>query len=156
MKTSASAEWYTPPVWAERIAGFMGRIDLDPCARGSQAVPALRHETVDGLAIVWRGKVYANPEYGRKIGLWVEKGLNDPVDEIVMLLPARTDTAWFQPLWNSCTLCFIRGRLKFSGSANSAPFPSVLAYRGNRHAEFVEAFWQYGTCAQRQWFDLSA
>lgn len=43
-----------------------------------------------------------------------------------MLLPARTDTAWW---WDWCMqgqIRFIRGRLKFGGCKNSAPFPSAI------------------------------
>lgn len=74
--------------------------------------------------------------------------------KIVMLLPARTDTRWFHDyIYNySCIrpsltelnylahlyqegyinheikIEFIKGRLKFSESKNSAPFPSMLVY----------------------------
>ena len=46
---------------------------------------------------------------------------------IVMLLPARTDTRWFHNyILGKAEICFIRGRLKFGGSKNSAPFPSMV------------------------------
>ena len=45
-----------------------------------------------------------------------------------MLLPARTDTRWFQKyVYNKAFLWFVDGRLKFGGSATSAPFPSMVA-----------------------------
>lgn len=48
-----------------------------------------------------------------------------------MLLPARTDTKWFHDyIYNVAEIRFIRGRLKFGDSKNSAPFPSmVIIYR---------------------------
>jgi hypothetical protein len=49
-----------------------------------------------------------------------------------MLLPARTETKWFQPLWNAGALVFVRGRLKFVGGKGSAPFPSVIAVFNHR------------------------
>lgn len=46
---------------------------------------------------------------------------------VVMLLPARTDTAWFHDyIYGKAEIRFIRGRLKFGGIKNSAPFPSMV------------------------------
>jgi len=62
---------------------------------------------------------------GNGIGRWLSKAKE--ADVAVFLLPARTDTKW----WHEWALTaneirFIKGRLKFSGSKNSAPFPSVI------------------------------
>jgi phage N-6-adenine-methyltransferase len=142
--SSKSTEWYTPPELVRSIETFMGgQIDLDPCADPGHSVPALRHYTQEdnGLALPWYGDVYMNPPYGRNvIDKWVAKALTEQVDEIVMLLPASTDTRWFQPLFDDCSLCFIAGRLKFSGCKDAAFFPSVLAYRGQRHSYFSKHF----------------
>lgn len=44
-----------------------------------------------------------------------------------MLLPARTDTRWFHEyIYNKAEIRFIKGRLKFGNSKNSAPFPSMV------------------------------
>jgi hypothetical protein len=140
--SSKSSEWYTPPDLVRSIVDFMDGIDLDPCADPGHSVPALRHFTQEdnGLAFPWRGDVYMNPPYGRNIGQWVAKALTEQVNEIVMLLPASTDTQWFQPLFDNCSLCFIAGRLHFSGCKDAAYFPSVLAYRGYRHSYFSKHF----------------
>lgn len=46
---------------------------------------------------------------------------------VVMLLPARTDTKWFHDyIYNQAEIRFVRGRLKFGESQNSAPFPSMV------------------------------
>jgi len=50
---------------------------------------------------------------------------------IVSLLPARTETKWFQTIWDhACFVLFFKGRLSFEPStgekAISAPYPSVL------------------------------
>ena len=71
-----------------------------------------------------------NPPYGRKIGKWVKKA-HDEVERgvplVVCLLPARTDTKWFHDyIYGKAEIRFIRGRLKFGGSKNSAPFPSMI------------------------------
>ena len=44
-----------------------------------------------------------------------------------MLLPARTDTKWFHDyIYKQTEIRFIKGRLKFGNSKNSAPFPSMI------------------------------
>ena len=48
--------------------------------------------------------------------------------KVVMLLPARTDTKWFHDyIYGNCEIRFLRGRLKFVGAKNGAPFPSMIA-----------------------------
>jgi hypothetical protein len=44
------------------------------------------------------------------------------------LLPARTDTRWFHEivLPQAKEIRFVKGRLKFGGATNSAPFPSMI------------------------------
>lgn len=51
---------------------------------------------------------------------------------MVMLIPARTDTAWFHDhIYGKAEVRFIRGRLRFSGAAANAPFPSmIVVFRG--------------------------
>jgi hypothetical protein len=47
--------------------------------------------------------------------------------QIVMLLPARTDTRWFHDyIYGKTEIRFLKGRLVFGGLKNSAPFPSML------------------------------
>lgn len=49
-----------------------------------------------------------------------------------MLIPARTDTKAFHEYINhQAEIRFIRGRLRFGGSKNSAPFPSMLVIYNN-------------------------
>lgn len=136
--TSATPEWYTPHHIIDRVIELFGEIDLDPCSNAKDDaanVPALNHYTVDddGLAQPWLGRVYMNPPYGDEIGPWVARLVqayqSEEITDAVALLPGRTDTAWFQPLF-AYPICFVRGRLKFSGSDNSATFPSVIVYLG--------------------------
>lgn len=74
--------------------------------------------------------VFCNPPYGREIGAWVEKAYNEakkPGTLVVMLIPARTDTKYFHDyIYRQHEIRFVRGRLKFGGSNNSAPFPSMV------------------------------
>ena len=63
---------------------------------------------------------------GREISKWVEKASKSNTT-VVMLLPSRTDTKWFHDyIYNKAEIRFIKGRLKFKNSSNSAPFPSMI------------------------------
>ncbi len=146
MMTSDDVEWYTPPEIREAVKSALGGIvDVDPCADPGMTFPATVHftEADNGLARPWLGRVYMNPPYGRTIGAWTTK-LRDELrsgfaTEAVALLPARVDTTWWHEL-NPPTVCFIRGRLKFSGYEQSAPFPSVAVYFGDKAWRFKHAF----------------
>ena len=72
-----------------------------------------------------------NPPYGREIKHWMKKA-SEADATVVCLVPARTDTAWWHDyVMRANEIRYIRGRLKFGGSKNSAPFPSaVIIYRG--------------------------
>jgi len=69
---------------------------------------------------------WMNPPYGREISKWIKKAYESNC-LVVGLLPARTDTRWFHDyVLNKAEIRFIKGRLKFGESDNSAPFPSML------------------------------
>ena len=85
----------------------------------------------NGLAQNWggQGTIWCNPPYGREIGKWVKKAFETSMqgETVVMLLPARTDTKWFHEyIYGKSEIRFVKGRLKFGGSKNSAPFPSMI------------------------------
>jgi hypothetical protein len=139
--SSARGDWTTPTELIARIDSFYGGDWLDPCP----ATP-----TFDALAGPWptSAHIYLNPPYGRSIGTWVARALAESHQlgaELIMLLPARTDTRWFQPLFSRAdAICWIAGRLKFGGQSNSAPFPSALVYLGPRAEAFRAQFRHYG------------
>lgn len=149
--SSESPEWYTPNVILERVLPVLGPdgIDLDPCADAGHTVAARDYYTKadDGLSQGWYGTVYMNPPYGDAIGMWTRKLVAEyeagHTTAAIALLPARVDTEWWQPLgWYPH--CFVKGRLKFSGAENSAPFPSVLVYLGPNVDRFEQEFRDIG------------
>lgn len=87
---------------------------------------------IDGLKQSWDGKVcFCNPPYGREIGKWIEKAATS-FATTVMLLPARTDTRWFHEwVLPQAEIHFLKGRLKFGGAKNGAPFPSMIVIFNN-------------------------
>ena len=89
-----------------------------------------RSEIFVGGAMVW-----CNPPYSNIIE-WCRKATEEQQNgtTTVMLVPARTDTKWFhQYVWQKpdVSIQFVRGRLRFGGSNQNAPFPSmVIVFRG--------------------------
>lgn len=83
---------------------------------------------VNGLDISWHGRVLLNPPYS-DIRVWIIKATEQRKNctKLWVLVPARTDTRWFHDLvYKKYDVEFIRGRLKFGNSVNSAPFPSMI------------------------------
>jgi site-specific DNA-methyltransferase (adenine-specific) len=67
--------------------------------------------------------------YGRQIARWVAKALEaaQPTAEVVvLLLPSRTDTRWFNDAAANGEVRFLRGRVRFGAARSGAPFPSCL------------------------------
>ncbi len=152
MRSSDSPEWFTPAKILAPVRAVLGAIDLDPCSNdvAQQDVQARRYytEADDGLSQVWDSEtLFMNPPYGRAIGLWTDRLVAayraGQVRAALALLPGRTDTDWFTPLFDY-PICFVHGRLQFSGYAQAAPFPSVLVYFGPDLARFARAFTPLG------------
>jgi len=153
--SSNTSDWITPPQIVQLVCKVFGElegIDLDPCADVNKSIPAKQHyipPTSNGLTEPWWGRVYMNPPYGKDIINWVCK-LKDEYEneeriyEAIALVPARVDTQWWQVLSNY-PVCFIKGRLRFSGHNNSAPFPSAVIYLGGNVQKFIEIFFVVGT-----------
>lgn len=156
MGSSESPEWYTPQEIVRLVIEFLGEIDLDPCSNSREMpnVPArtLYTKEDDGLSQEWNGRTYLNPPYGSEIPQWIEKLVASynsyGVSEALALLPARIDTQWFQPLY-AFPMCNVRGRLQFENASNSAPFPSVIVYLGDRVDDFIRVFGQKGPIVRR-------
>lgn len=132
MFTSNTDLWATPQDFFDNLNREFN-FDLDVCALPNNA-KCNRYFTPeqDGLKQDWNGTVWCNPPYGRQISRWVEKAYMSGCT-VVMLLPARTDTGWFHDyIYGKAEIRFVRGRLKFGESKNSAPFPNmVVIYRRN-------------------------
>ena len=128
--SSSTPEWETPQDFFEKY-NSQYHFTLDAASTDENA-KCENHFTAedDGLKQNWGGQiVWLNPPYGRQIGKWVQKAYEEskkPNTVIVCLLPARTDTTWFHDYCCRGNVQFIRGRLKFGGSKNSAPFPSMV------------------------------
>ena len=139
--SSATTEWSTPQDFFDRLNKEFN-FGLDAAAtRHNAKCPFFYTEQIDGLRQDWvcDGAVWCNPPYGRGASAaWVKKGYDEAIKHrqtVVMLVPSRTDTRWFHDyVWDrdnnvpmdNVEVRFVRGRLKFGGSKNSAPFPSMV------------------------------
>lgn len=114
-----SVDWQTPvDLYKKLDAEF--HFDLDPC-------PLFGADSDgDGLLASWIGRrVFCNPPYG-DVTAWLRRAGDARV--AAFLLPARTDTKWFHELClpHAKEIRFIKGRLRFSGAKENAPFPSMV------------------------------
>lgn len=129
MFTSNTDMWETPQEFFDKLDHEF-HFTLDACATPENAkCEKFYTPEQDGLLRDWIGTVWCNPPYGRQIGKWVEKGEKSANSgaTVVMLLPARTDTAWFHDhIYGKSEIRFVRGRLKFGGSKWNAPFPCMV------------------------------
>ena len=140
--SSNSNEWETPgDLYNSLDAEF--HFTLDPCStEANHKCPKYYTRLDDGLSKDWSGeRVFMNPPYGREIGKWIKKAYESGT-LVVCLIPARTDTAYWQDyvIRHSSDTRFIRGRLRFLIDGKpvphinkkglltfpKAPFPSAI------------------------------
>lgn len=127
--SSKTVEWSTPDdVYRKLDSEF--HFDLDVCSTHENA-KCERHFTVedDGLSQPWEGTCWVNPPYAKNVmSKWVKKAYESSLQgaTVVCLIPSRTDTAMWHDYCMKGEIRFIRGRLKFGGSKDSAPFPSAI------------------------------
>lgn len=126
--SSATDQWATPQDFFDKLDAEF-HFEVDVCADQYNAKKGLFYSIEeDGLAQEWKGVCWMNPPYGREIGNWMRKAYESSTGgaTVVCLVPARTDTAWWHDYAKKGEIRFIRGRLKFGGHKNSAPFPSAV------------------------------
>ena len=131
MFSSKNQKWETPQDFFSKIDKEFN-FTLDPCCEVDTAkCDKFYTPKENGLIQDWQGEtVFCNPPYGRQQKLWIEKCWkegNKSNTTVVMLIPARTDTIAFHKfIYHKAEIRFIKGRLKFGSSKNSAPFPSMI------------------------------
>lgn len=134
--SSKSNEWATPQNLFDELNDEFN-FTLDPCATDENA-KCSKYFTIedDGLSKDWSNDVvFMNPPYGREIKKWIMKAYEESLNgaTVVCLIPARTDTTyWHDFIFGKANdIRFLKGRLKFGNSKNSAPFPSaIVVYLG--------------------------
>lgn len=139
MFSSETDNWATPQDFFDKL-NEKYNFNLDPCAdEKNHKCNNFFTKEKNWLKQSWsleywiQSKVFCNPPYWRVLKDWVAKASaeikQDYCDLIVMLIPARTDTRYFHEyIYNkeNIEIEFLKWRLKFWDSKNSAPFPSML------------------------------
>ena len=130
MFSSKTDMWETPQDIFDKYNAIY-HFETDVCAVPENAkCEHFYTPEIDGLKQEWSGVCWCNPPYGRQIAKWVEKAARSNAT-VVMLMPARTDTKWFH---DYCLpygkIEFLRGRLRFGGCTENAPFPSMIVVFG--------------------------
>lgn len=130
MFSSQDMTWTTPIELFNKLNDEF-HFTLDVCSTHySYKCPKHFTPEEDGLAQDWSNDIcWMNPPYGKEISVWLEKAYNESLRGaiVVALIPSRTDTRyWNDYCMNAAEIRFIRGRLKFGDSDNSAPFPSAI------------------------------
>lgn len=128
--SSQRLDWQTPDAVIKELQEEFGQKYFDPCPHSPLQ---------NGLFMDWlKGKFwnFVNPPYGREIPKWCKKAYEESLKGclVVMLIPSRTDTRWWHNyIMKADEIRFIKGRLKFKGAKNSAPFPScIVVFRGDK------------------------
>ena len=179
-------DWVTPPNCRELLAQ-MGPLKLDVCTVAENHMGAEQFYTpaVNGLKQSWDcgGLTWCNFPWSRTDSpQWVEKACSEgdrfrnrhpahaadylgpelSKTQLVLLSPARPDTAWFRRLWNSADVVYFwKGRMTFHNPDSGlpcmhfnkksgrwekqpVPVPVMLAYWGGWQQKFVDVFQQQG------------
>ena len=135
--SSKTDMWATPQDFYDKLNKKYA-FQLDVCSTPENAKCAVYYtEETDGLSQVWPPvSCWMNPPYGKTIGKWMKKAYEASLygATVVCLVPARTDTKWWHDYAMKGEIEFIKGRLKFGKSKNSAPFPSaVVVFKGAKN-----------------------
>lgn len=135
--TSNKQDWNTPK-WLFDKLNQVYHFTTDACTTDDNPLGCELFFTkkTNGIDFTkWKGNVYINPEYNNILP-WVNEAIKyclNPNNSVVLLIPSRTgNKLWQEKIFVFATLiCFIKGRLRFSGHDNSAPFDSALVIFGN-------------------------
>lgn len=153
--TLGNEEYFTPvDIWSplqrvvRDINGRWGlaceKFDLDPCtAKDRPWDIAYENLSMNGLEADWEGRVWLNPPYGRKTGIWMKKLADHGCG--TALIPARTDTQFFQEqvFAKATGILFLRGRIHFcdstgKGYEHNSGAPSCLVAYGREDWDILQ------------------
>lgn len=136
--SSKSDEWSTPQDFYDKLNEKYNFVyDLAATEENTKCpdFSSIESESLENSWHMINGWCWLNPPYS-KCKEFVKKSYEEMElgAKIVMLIPSRTDTKWFHEYIyekEGVKIEFIKGRLKFGTSKNSAPFPSMLVIFNN-------------------------
>jgi phage N-6-adenine-methyltransferase len=142
-EASGKDNWITPPHIIKALEERYGPL-FDPCPADSNLqILSTWDGKTDGLEMNWpQDQVcFVNPPFSN-LAAWAKKVWQQSYHygvEVVMLLPARTDTKYFHNfICNDAELEFFKGRIRFINPetgkpGEAAPFPTMLAHYTQRN-----------------------
>ena len=115
-------DYKTPPEIYKKALEYFGlsEFSLDVCCSDNH-IPAIMHYSLpnyDGLIMPWVNFSWCNPPYN-ECKKWIEKAYKENKEKdivIVMLLPVRTETKYFQEYIlknDKCLIQFLKKGYKF-------------------------------------------
>ncbi len=132
---SRREDWETPPEIFEPLMDEFG-FTIDVCANEDNAKVARYYdEDLNALTHPWgteaeRETCWMNPPFGRNIVPWLPKAVAESrLHTVVAILPAHTDTAWWQWTWTAAEIRFLEGRVSFMLDGiylSPARFPNAI------------------------------
>ena len=108
--------WSTPQDFFDKLDREFG-FELEVCAEDwNHKCERFFTPEQNGLFQDWTGTAWMNPPYGREIKHWIRKAYTSSLAgaTVVCLIPARTETEWFQDYCLKGEIRFVRGRLHFT------------------------------------------
>jgi phage N-6-adenine-methyltransferase len=168
LMSSKNGNWRTPPELFRAIEALApGRpFTVDAAADARSALcqefigPGSPHgEDALHPDMMWGhpgSRIWLNPPYGRMLAPFVQKAIDEIVEcpgmEVWLLVPARTDTRWWNDLMPYASdVWFIQGRVRFlledGAEGGTAPFPTAVVAiscgTGFRRGPNVRFGWSY-------------
>lgn len=150
MFSSNDQTWETPLDLFNKL-NYEFQFTLDVCALPLTAKCNNYYTPeINALEQDWNGNIcWMNPEYNNAY-IWMKKAYEESLKSyciVVCLVPARTDTKWWDEFaMKASEIRFIKGRLKFGNSKNSAPFPSAIIifdkYKRNNKGLIVSMYYK--------------
>lgn len=139
MFSSEKEEWETPEdLFNELNKEFNFKVDVCALPENAKCEEYFTPED-NGLNQNWIETCWMNPPYGATIKDWLRKAYLESLrgSRVVALIPSRTDTKyWDDYVMKAEEIRFVKGRLKFGGSKNSAPFPSAIVVFNNHNNDY--------------------
>lgn len=130
--------WSTPQTLFDELNREFS-FDLDVCAEAwNHKCDRYFTPDVDGLSQDWTGTAWMNPPYGHEIRHWIRKAYEESRkgSTVVCLIPARTETSWFQDYCLKGEVRFVRGRIHFTDAKGRSGRPrfgsAIVIFRGKK------------------------
>ena len=146
---------YTPAHIIEKARTVLGTISLDPasCELAQQTVKAERYLTEEDDSLrsdcIWDGTIFLNPPYAAGlIDRFINKLLNSPYEQAILLTNNNTDTRWFHAAAiAAAAICFTSGRINFYTEDKEKTLPTngqTFFYFGKNADHFCSVFSEVG------------